>query len=222
MLIKIIYISTLLFIWFLSKLICIRLLKNIIPPIFLASIFIIVLLWSFHIPLKEFELNVSLINYLLGPATVLLAIPLYREINLLKKYFKQIILGVFISASLSLIFTFGLAYCCNLSNELIQSILPHSVTTPIGIDISNLLKGVKSITVASIILSGLLGALIAVPIFKLINIESPIAKGIAIGSTSHAVGTSKALEIGKTEGALSSLAIPLTAIVTALICSCIA
>jgi putative effector of murein hydrolase len=218
---KLVYLSLTLIIWFLSKLLSKHVLKNAIPPVMITVAVIIFVIIQNEISVAEYQSNTWIIHYLLGPATVMLAIPLYKEIETLKKYFKQIVIGITLSATLSLVLTYLLSLIVGLSDELIRSYLAHSVTTPIGIEITKLLSGNQSITVASIILSGLLGALISVPIFKLLKIKSPIAKGLAIGSTSHAIGTTKALELGEVEGALSSLAIPLTAIVTAFICSLI-
>ncbi|MCT4615884.1 MAG: LrgB family protein [Marinifilaceae bacterium] len=218
MIIKLAFIILTLLVWFVSKFLCNKIFINVLPPIVLCIAIIYFGLDLFDYETSRFKENIDFINSLLGPATVMLAIPLYKEIQNLKKYFKQILIGISFSASLSISLTYILAGIFHLSDKLTKSFLPHSVTTPIGIDISEILGGVQPITVASIIFSGILGALISVPIFKLMSIKSPIARGLAIGSTSHAVGTSKALELGQTEGALSSLAIPLTAIYTAFIC----
>lgn len=217
--IEIIFVLATLFVWFCSKFICVKFLKNILPPILLSGFIVILFLVSNNISANEYKEKVWMIDYLLGPATVMLAIPLYKEVVTLKRYFKQILFGISISVALSLLTTFSIAYLCNLPTSLTLSFVPHSVTTPIGIEISQLLSAEKSITVASIILSGLLGAMISVPVFKILKIKSPIAKGLAIGSTSHALGTTRAIEIGETEGAISSLAIPLTAIITSLVCA---
>lgn len=183
-------------------------------PLLLAIVFVILFLLITKIDLKQYQVGGDIINMLLGPATVALAIPLYQQLHYLKKYYKAILLGVFIGSSAGMIATLIGAYLLKLDPTMIASLLPKSITTPIGIEVSASLGGITSITVFNIIVTGMIGAVLAEVILKAFKIHHPIAKGIAIGTSSHALGTSKAFEIGEIEGAMSSLSIGLAGIFT--------
>ena len=150
------------------------------------------------------------ISYLLTPATVALAIPLYEQVTVLKKNFKAIVSGV-ITGLCSIL---AMALIFGFTHEQYVTFLPKSITTAIGMGVSEELGGYVSITVAVIIITGVLGSVIAEGFLKLFKITDPCAKGIAIGTASHAVGTSKAMEIGKTEGAMSGLSIVVSGLLT--------
>ena len=154
------------------------------------------------------------ISYLLTPATVALAIPLYEQVTVLKKNFKAIIAGIVSGVITSLCSILAMALIFGFTHEQYVTFLPKSITTAIGMGVSEELGGYVSITVAVIIITGVLGSVIAEGVFKLFKITDPVAKGIAIGTASHAVGTSKAMEIGKTEGAMSGLSIVVSGLLT--------
>lgn len=154
------------------------------------------------------------ISYLLTPATVALAIPLYEQVTVLKKNFKAIIAGIVSGVITSLCSILAMALIFGFTHEQYVTFLPKSITTAIGMGVSEELGGYVSITVAVIIITGVLGSVIAEGFLKLFKITDPCAKGIAIGTTSHAVGTSKAMEIGKTEGAMSGLSIVVSGLLT--------
>ena len=159
------------------------------------------------------------LSYLLTPATVCLAIPLYEQWELLKKNVKAVIAGLVTGTITSLTTVFVLALICRLSHEEYVTLLPKSITTAIGMGVSEELGGFVAITVAVIIISGVLGNMLGETICKVFRITEPISKGLAMGASSHAIGTAKAMEMGEIEGAMSSLAIAVSGILTVLLSS---
>lgn len=186
-------------------------------PLLLTTLGIIGILVVFKIPLEYYELGGNYIKFFLGPATIVLAIPLYKQLHLLKKHFFPILVGVIVGSMTSLVSVYFLSKLVGLKRELIVSLLPKSITTPIGMSVSESYGGIVSLTIAAIVITGILGAITAPMVVRLIGLKSDVAKGIAIGTASHAVGTSKAIEMGETIGAMSGLAIALAGTVTALI-----
>ena len=154
------------------------------------------------------------ISYLLTPATVCLAVPLYRQISLLRKNLKAVIAGILSGVLASMVSVLILAKLFGLSHEEYVTLLPKSITTAIGMGVSDELGGIVTITVAVIIITGVLGNMIAEVVCKVAKIEEPIAKGLALGTSAHAIGTAKAMEMGEVEGAMSSLAIAVAGLVT--------
>ena len=158
------------------------------------------------------------ISYLLLPATVSLAVPLYEKWDLLCKNLVAIVAGVLAGVMASLFSVLALALLLDLNHEQYITLLPKSVTTAISMDVSRELGGIATLTGAIVILTGIVGALAAETVCKVFRITNPIAKGIGIGTASHAVGTSKALEIGEVEGAMSGLSVAVAGIMTAVLC----
>ena len=156
----------------------------------------------------------KIITFFLGPATVVLAVPLYNQIALLKKNIIPILAGITIGSASAILSVIFLSKMVNLDRDILISILPKSITTAIGIEISKTLNGDTALTIVAIVATGIVGASIGPIICKWGKIENSIAKGIAIGTASHAVGTSKAIELGEVEGAMSGLAIGIAGIVT--------
>ena len=154
---------------------------------------------------------------MLGPVTVVLAVPLYRQFNLFKKYVKEILVGILAGVVTSFIVIFVIGKLTYTSGDIVYSILPKSITTPMGISLVNSLGGVESITVVCIIATGIFGNILGEQILKLGRIKNPVAKGIAMGTAAHAMGTSKALEMGEVEGAMSSLSIGISGVLTVII-----
>ena len=159
------------------------------------------------------------LSYLLPPAAVCLAIPLYEQWELLKKNVKAVIAGLVTGTITSLTTVFVLALICRLSHEEYVTLLPKSITTAIGMGVSEELGGYVAITVAVIIITGVLGNMLGETICKVFRITEPISKGLAMGASSHAIGTAKAMEMGEIEGAMSSLAIAVSGILTVLLSS---
>lgn len=189
---------------------------SILNPLFLSIIFTITFLIFFQVDYDSYCEGTKYITYLLTPATVCLAIPLYEHFQVLKRDWKAILAGISCGVFTSLFSVLVMAIIFNLNHEEYVTFLPKSITTAIGMEVSEELGGYVSITVAVIIITGILGNVFADFILKLFHIEEPVAKGIAIGTSSHAIGTAKAIEIGEIEGALSSLSIVVSGILTVL------
>ena len=159
----------------------------------------------------------SYLSWLLTPATVCLAIPLYEQWNLLKKYYQAVILGIVAGVLTSLTTVFVLAKLMGLDHKEYVTLLPKSITTAIGMGVSEELGGYVTITVAVIVVTGVFGNIFGELICKIFKITHPISKGLAFGSSSHAIGTAKAIELGEVEGAMSGLAIAVTGIMTVIL-----
>ena len=185
-------------------------------PLLISIALVILLLIGLRIDYSQFKESSKYISFLLTPATVCLAVPLYEKLQLLKDNFAAIIAGIIagVLTSLTCVLIFCLIF--KLSHENYVTLLPKSITTAIGMDVSKSLGGSDTITASVIIITGVLGNVIADVILKLFRITDPIAKGIALGTSAHAIGTSKALEIGETEGAMSSLSIAVAGLLTVL------
>ena len=188
-------------------------------PLLISIIIVIFVLVMFNIKFEDFYKGSKYISFLLTPATVALAIPLYSKLALLKSNFKAIMSGLIAGVLTSLISIFVMSLFFGLSHENYVSMLPKSITTAIGIGVSEELGGVSTITTAVIIVTGVFGNVSADIVYKVFNITNPIAKGIGLGSSAHAIGTSKALEMGETEGAMSSLSIAVAGIITVIFAS---
>lgn len=187
---------------------------SIYNPLLIAIIVVILLLLIFDVDYKSYNEGAKYLSYLLTPATVCLAIPLYEQLELLKNNFKAIIAGIISGVLTSLSCVLILSIIFNLKHAEYVTLLPKSITTAIGIGISEELGGIVTITIAVIIITGVFGNIFAESICKIFKINEPIAKGIAIGSSSHAMGTTKAMEMGEIEGAMSSLSIVVSGILT--------
>lgn len=183
-------------------------------PLLIAISLVIIFLLVFNIDVDIYNKGGQFINMFLGPATVVLAVPLYKQLNLLKKYLLPILVGILLGSSIGISSVILLANIFGLEKVLTISLLSKSVTTPIGIEITNQLGGLAPVTVLSIIISGIIGSILGPLLCKKFKINDKVAIGIAIGTASHAVGTSKALELGETEGAMSSLSIGIAGIMT--------
>ena len=188
--------------------------KAIFNPLLLGSIFVIVFLSVCKIPYADYKVSAAPVNYLLLPATVALAIPLYEKIDLLKENAAAIIAGISVGTLVSL----GSALALDLTREQYATLLPKSVTTAISMDVAAELGGIAALTGAIVIVTGIVGALLAETVCKVFHITDPIAKGVGIGTAAHAVGTSKALQMGEVEGAMSGLSIAVAGVLTAVLC----
>ena len=187
-------------------------------PLLLSSIFMIVFLKLAQIPYANYRSSVEIIHYLLLPATVSLAIPLYEQWQLLKENALAILAGIGAGVVTSLVSILLLGVLFRLEPELIVTLLPKSVTTAIGMDVSRELGGLASLTSAVIVMTGILGNLVAQSVCRILHLTNPIARGVAIGTSAHAIGTARALQMGPVEGAMSSLSIAVAGILTALLC----
>lgn len=183
-------------------------------PLLISIAVTIIFLVLSHIDYDAYNEGARYLSWLLTPATVCLAIPLYEEFELLKSNVRAVMCGIISGVFTSLITILVLAMFFGLTHEEYVTLLPKSITTAIGMGVSEELGGYVTITVAVIIITGVIGNILAEFICKIFRIEEPIAKGIAIGSAAHAIGTAKAMEIGEVEGAMSSLSIAVAGILT--------
>lgn len=196
-----------------------KLKKAIFNPLLISVIVVILFLAVFHIDYETYNNGAKYLSYLLTPATVCLAVPLYQQLQLLKKNAKAVILGILSGVVTSLTCVLLLSKLFGLSHEQYVTLLPKSITTAIGMGVSEEMGGIVTITVSAIIITGILGNMMAEFVCKIFRITEPVAKGIAIGTSAHAVGTAKALEMGEIEGAMSSLAIAVAGLVTVVLAS---
>ncbi|WP_373211976.1 LrgB family protein [Ruminococcus sp. 5_1_39BFAA] len=188
-------------------------------PLLIAILCVMGILTVLDVDYETYNEGAKYISYLLTPATVCLAIPLYRQMHLLKKNIKAVIAGILSGVLASMVSVLVFAKLFGLSHEEYVTLLPKSITTAIGMGVSEELGGIVTITVAVIIITGVLGNMIAEAVYKVAKIEEPIAKGLALGTSAHAIGTAKAMEIGEVEGAMSSLAIAVAGLVTVVVSS---
>lgn len=187
---------------------------GIFNPLLVSIAVTIVVLLIADVDYDTYNKGASYLSWFLTPATVCLAIPLYEQIELLKTHWKAVIAGILSGVLTSLVTVFVLSKIMSLSHKEYVTMLPKSITTAIGMGVSEELGGYVTITVAVIIVTGVLGNILADFICKIFRITEPIAKGLAIGSASHAIGTAKAMEMGEIEGAMSSLSIAVAGIIT--------
>lgn len=186
-------------------------------PLLLAILGIILFLKLSHISYESYKIGGDTINFLLSPVTIVLAIPLYKQYDLLKKHLHEIIIGITTGVLVSFASIVVISRLTNSNKLIMDSLLGKSITTPMGISLTSTLGGIESVTIVAIILTGIVGAMIATPIFKFINTKHPVSKGIALGTASHALGTTKALELGEIEGAMSGLAIGISGTITVIL-----
>ena len=183
-------------------------------PLLISIIVVILVLTLLHVDYDSYNAGGKYLSYLLTPATVCLAIPLYQQIKLLKENVVAIFAGIISGVLTSLVCIFAFALIFNFGHEEYVTLLPKSITTAIGMGISEELGGYVTITVAVIIITGVLGNICGEAVCKIVKITNPVAKGIALGTSSHAIGTAKAMEMGEIEGAMSSLSIVIAGICT--------
>ena len=188
--------------------------RAIFNPLLLAIVFTMIFLLVSRMPYDVYYEGAKYISYLLTPATVSLAIPLYEQFEPLKKNVRAILVGIVTGVLSSMLSVLLLAVIFHFDHQEYVTFLPKSITTAIGMGVSEELGGYVAITVAVIIITGIVGNMIAESVCRMFHITEPVAKGIAIGSASHAVGTTKAMEMGEVEGAMSSLSIVLSGLLT--------
>ena len=183
-------------------------------PLLISIIFVIGVVTLCGVDYESYENSAQYLSYLLTPATVCLAGPLYQQMTLLRKNLAAVACGILAGVLASLGSVLLLAFLFGLEHDVYVTLLPKSITTAIGMGVSEELGGLVTITVAVIIVTGVIGNVIGEAVCKLFRIYEPIAKGLALGTSSHAIGTAKALEMGEVEGAMSSLAIAVAGLLT--------
>lgn len=188
-------------------------------PLLISIIITIIVLVVSGVDYDTYNAGAQYLSWFLTPATVCLAIPLYEQWELLKHHWRAVFLGILAGVVTSMGTVCVLSWLMGLSHEEYVTLLPKSITTAIGMGLSEELGGYVTITVAVIVVTGVLGNIMGEVICKIFRITDPIAKGLAFGASSHAIGTAKAMEIGEIEGAMSSLAIAVTGLLTVLFSS---
>ncbi len=199
---------------------------SFLNPLLIANVLIVGFLLLTGISLESYNVGGDYISVMLSPATVVLAVPLYRQISKLKQFWKPILAGIFAGSLTSLACVIVVSKLVGLSETLMLSLLPKSITIPMGSVVSAQIGGIPPVTIIAITITGITGAVAAPAVCRFCRIKHKVAQGIAIGTASHALGTTKAMEMGEVQGAMSSLSIGVaglfTAIVTPIILSLIA
>ena len=188
----------------------------VLNPILTSVAMVIVFLKALKVDYGVYNEGAKYISYLLTPATVCLAIPLYKQLELLKKNWMAVAAAILAGVAASAASIFALCLLFRMEHVYYVTLLPKSITTAIGMGVSEEAGGIVTITVVCIIVTGILGNIMGETVFKLLRLKNPIAKGLALGTSAHAVGTAKALELGEIEGAMSSLSVAVVGLLTVL------
>jgi len=183
-------------------------------PFFVAEVLVISFLLIFNIDYETYNIGGQVITMFVSPLTVVLAIPLYLQLRVLKENGAIIIAGILVGSLTAMLSMLGFAYLFNMDATLFASLLPKSITTAIAVELSESLGGISALTALAVMIAGITGAMLAPILAKVFKIRSEVALGLAIGTSSHALGTSKAIELGETQGAMSSLSIGIAGIIT--------
>lgn len=187
---------------------------TVLNPLLVSVVIVICVLAVGRIDYDIYNQSAKYVTYLLTPATVCLAVPLYEKLKILKTNFKAVIFGIVSGILTSFVTVLIISVLFSLNHEQYVTLLPKSITTAMGMELSHEFGGVKTLTTAAIVLTGIAGSVIGETVFKVLKINNPVAKGIALGCASHAIGTSKAIELGETEGAMSGLSIAVSGLLT--------
>ena len=191
----------------------------IFNPLLISIIITIVVLLCTKMDYQVYYSGAKYISYLLTPANICLAIPLYEQVSLLKKQWKAVVGGIVTGVITSMLCIFVMCLIMGLGHTEYVTLLPKSITTAIGMGVSEELGGYVTITVAVIIITGVFGNIIGEVVCKIFRINEPIAKGLALGTSAHAIGTAKAMEMGEVEGAMSSLSVAVAGLLTVIVAS---
>ena len=191
----------------------------VLNPLMISIIFVVGVVLLFKLDYPSYKKQAEILNYLLTPATIALAIPLYQQLSLLRKNLLAVICGIISGVFASMSSVLAMSVLFSLSHEDFVTLLPKSITTAIGMGVSEELGGIQTITVAVIIVTGFLGNVIGEGVCKLFRITERISRGLALGTAAHAIGTAKALEMGEIEGAMSSLSIAVAGLLTVVFAS---
>lgn len=186
-------------------------------PLFLATVFVVLILLEMGVSYSDYNAGAKYITYFLVPLTVSFAVPMYKQLPLLRRHALSILFAILIGVVCSVLTVIFICIFFGLGDIIARSLVSISVTTAIAIGITEKLGGVIAITVSSVIVTGILGASVSDIVCRKIGLRNPVARGLAIGNASHVAGTAKAMQMGPVEGALSSLAIVLSGLMTAVI-----
>lgn len=187
-------------------------------PILVSVVLVIAAIFLLRIPTAEYEAGCEIFSWILTPATVALAVPMYEQLKILKKNLPAILAGVLAGVLTSLACVTVLSRVFALEDTMLASLLPKSITAALGIAVSEQLGGLPAVTTSAIAVTGILGNMIGSLLCGLLKIREPIAQGVAFGTASHVAGTSRAAEISGLTGAVSSLSLVVAGILTAILC----
>lgn len=190
---------------------------TLVNPLLIANVLIIGFLCATGISYDTYKVGGDYISFFLGPVTVVLAVPLYKQIQHLKKHWFPILTGICIGSLTSILCVIATSKLFHLSETLMLSIVPKSITIPMGSVVSEQIGGIPSITIIAITVTGITGAVTAPIVCKYCRIKDPVAQGVGIGTASHALGTSTAMTMGEIQGAMSSLSIGVAGVFTAFV-----
>ncbi|MGR5167182.1 LrgB family protein [Vibrio astriarenae] len=205
-----------LIIFVLVRKICIKIRSPLFNPLLVSLMVIIPILTLLNIPYETYYADNEWVTWLLQPAVVALAFPLYEQLPQIRRNWKLIILSCTIGSLMSMLSTVGFALLLDVDFELLASLMGKSVTTPIAMEIASFLGGVPAIAAIMVLIAGLFGAILAYPIYRLLNIKSPISRGLTMGCVSHALGTATSAEKNNQDAAFSSLSLVICGIVTSI------
>ncbi len=191
--------------------------KVFLNPLLIAIVLVIVFLMITGISYETYQYGARYLSYLLTPVTVCLAVPLYKQLETLKKNMAAILISIVIGCVVHAGVLIGVTYICKMDRQLLLSVMSKSVTTAIALGVTSEIGGIQGITVIGVMIAGISGAVVGPSLLKLFHITEPVAQGLAMGSSAHAIGTSKAIELGEIQAAMSSLAIVVTGILTVVI-----
>lgn len=189
----------------------------LLNPILIAVVLVVAVLLLTGYPNESYQGGMQGLSWLLTPATVCLALPLYRQVQVLKKSLPAILAGILAGTVVSLGMILAMCRLLSMDAVLTVSLLPKSITTAMGMVLSENAGGIGSLTAAAIIITGILGSLFGTMLCKLFRITDPVAQGVAFGTASHVVGTSRANQVGQLQGAVSSLSLAVAGILTAIL-----
>ena len=214
LLLKIVSIFITYFVYWLCKAAYKRWKIVLLSPLLISPIVIILLLVLSHTPYNTYFGGAKWLSYLLGPATVAFALPLYKHFQLLKRHLFEVIASVTVGSGVAIVSSFFYAIWMRLGTSLTNSLVPRSITTPVAMDVSKTIGGVPTLTAVFVIITGITGAVLGPALVRLLRIEKSTAKGLMLGMSAHGAGTSKAFEMGELEGTFASLAMIVAALIT--------
>ncbi|MDQ0089762.1 putative murein hydrolase (TIGR00659 family) [Paenibacillus anaericanus] len=188
--------------------------KVYLSPLLITPLFLIIVLMWTQVPYETYNLGGQWLSSMLQPATIAFAIPLYKYYNVLKKHAIEILVSVLTGSIVAMFSSAFIAEWMHLDSELVSSLIPRSVTTPIAMNVSQIIGGVPNITAVFVIITGLLGTVIGPLVMKWFHIENEVARGVLFGTSAHGTGTSKAFELSSLTGTISSISMILAALFT--------
>jgi len=186
-------------------------------PVLISLLSCVAVLLLLDISYDEFMLGARNLQFFIAPATCVLALSIYRQRTILGQFFIPVVLGCLASAIISISASFILGNLFGLQDVIIKSSVASSVTTPIAMDVTESLGGIISIAILCVVITGIAGAVFSEYLIKLLRIKNPVEMGVAIGASSHVVGTTKAVELGEIQGAMSGVAIGVAGIITVIL-----